>query len=103
MVATPTGPPQNIPSLPHPPTTLSAPPHTRQGLKGGSSLRASRSSQLMWRKKGCFCGVWGCQAASGGSSGTPCPPLYLHVGRVTGATPDPLAGVPLEELEEKQG
>lgn len=39
----------------------------------------------------------------GVSPGTPCPPLYLHIGCVTGASPNPLAGVPLEELEEKQG
>lgn len=30
-------------------------PGTRQGLKGGSRRRASSSSQLMCRKKGCFC------------------------------------------------
>lgn len=79
--------PQNIPSLPPPP------PHTRQGLKGGSSLRASRSSQLMWRKKGCFCGIWGCQAGFGGcplappahpctctSAASPGPPPTLWLG-----------------------
>lgn len=29
---------------------------TRQGLKGGSTRRARRSSQFMCRKKGCLCG-----------------------------------------------
>lgn len=37
----------------------------------------------------------------GVTPGTPCLPLYLHIGCVTGAPPNPLAGVPLEELEEK--
>lgn len=68
--------PQNIPSLP-PPL-----PHTRQGLKGGSSLRASRSSQLMWRKKGCFCGIGGVRQDLGGVPWhplhTPVPAHQLH-------------------------
>lgn len=93
--------------LPCPPPPPS-PDRTRQGLKGGSSLRASRSSQLMWRKKGCFWGggEWdGVRVEGVHLAPTPLPTQpcqYLHIGRVAWAPPDPLAGVSLEELEGKR-
>lgn len=100
VVGAPMGAPNAHPAHPTCPVVVPPPPppcHTRQGLKGGSSRRASRSSQLMWRKKGCFCGqrdggghqagIWGgghppgthppaCTCTSAASPGPP-PTLWL--------------------------
>lgn len=79
-------------------------PGTRQGLKGGSRRRASSSSQLMCRKKGCFCRRTDVTLRGGGErmggGGTSLYP-YLHIGCISWPPTNTLAGVTLEELQEK--
>lgn len=74
------------------------PPLTRDGLIGGSTRQARRSSQLMCRKKGCLCGYRAPKhpviSTSLAHRETPCalrpclPPAPL------GAPPYPLLGLP---------
>lgn len=94
-MAAPTGPPKH--SQPAP----SAPPY-QAGFEGGVQPARQQVLPVDVAEEGLF--LWDLGVSGriwGVSPGTPCTPLYLHISCITRAPANPLAGVPLEELEEK--
>lgn len=86
----------------HPPCLSSPPPHPYQaGFEGGVQPAGQQVLPVDVTEKGLFLqvgasGRWRVRLAP-----PLCPPLYLHIGRIARATPNPLVRVSLEELEEK--